>query len=222
MNHPAPLKKAANDLSPSSAAKREAIVAAATRVFLDAGYGAASMDQIATMAGVSKQTVYSHFGAKDALFEEIVKRKCAILLGDGDGVRLDGWNGKIEPVLTAAAIRFLKLILSDDNITLYRTIVAESGRFPELAQAFYRAGPCAARDRLGDYLEKAGSVGELEIDDAKKAAEMFFAMLRDHLYLGRLLGLREMPDDAEIAAHAAQAVSAFIRAHRHHTCAEIS
>ena len=60
-------------LDEAPSAKRQVIVRAATQVFLESGYGTASMDTIAAVAGVSKQTVYSHFGAKDALFEAIIE-----------------------------------------------------------------------------------------------------------------------------------------------------
>ena len=61
--------------------KRSCILEGATRVFLTSGYGAASMDSIAAEAGVSKQTVYSHFGSKDALFEAMVRQKCDDMTG---------------------------------------------------------------------------------------------------------------------------------------------
>ena len=60
--------------------KRDAILEAAARVFFESGYAAASMDEIAREAGVSKQTVYSHFGAKEALFGAFIRDNCERLL----------------------------------------------------------------------------------------------------------------------------------------------
>jgi len=176
------------------------------------GYGAASMDQIASEAGVSKQTVYSHFGAKDALFEEIVSSKCETLLG-ADGMN---WSQDDSPevVLFESARVFLEVVLHRESITLYRTILAECGRFPELAEAFYRAGPKRASERLAGYLGNMATRGALQIDDPKSAAGLFFAMLRGNLYLQCILALRETPDDEEIAREARMVSAAFIRAHQ--------
>src|SRR5436305_15065188 len=56
-----------------SGRKRRAIIDAATRLFLDGGgYRGTSMDEIAALSGVSKQTVYKHFTDKEALFRAIV------------------------------------------------------------------------------------------------------------------------------------------------------
>lgn len=176
------------------------------------GYGAASMDQIASEAGVSKQTVYSHFGAKDALFEEIVSGKCEELMGT-NGVRV-AENDAPEVVLFDTAKVFMTVVLNEESITLYRIILAECGRFPELAVAFYRAGPTSAVERLSKYLSAMAAQGKLSIDDPKAAASMFFAMLRGELYLQRILGLRDMPDEAEVEANARDVATAFIRIFR--------
>ena len=60
---------------PRSKRKRLAILEAATAAFLESGYGAATMDEIATRAKVSKQTIYHHFGSKDVLFAAIVEQR---------------------------------------------------------------------------------------------------------------------------------------------------
>ena len=64
--------------------KREAILEAATRVFFESGYADASMDEIAREAGVSKQTVYSHFGAKEALFGAFIRDNCVKIPHPGE------------------------------------------------------------------------------------------------------------------------------------------
>lgn len=200
------------NLSAHSAAKRDAIVLAAAQVFLTSGYGNASMDQIAAAAGVSKQTVYSHFGAKDALFEAIVKAKCAALMGEGAGFAVPG--GSLEAVLCETAAKFLAIIMNDESIGLYRIILSEAERFPELAAAFYRSGPNAAASRLAVFLSDAAARGDIALDDPRRAADLFFAMLRDDLYLERLLSLRAAPDPDEIAARAATVARHFMRAYQ--------
>lgn len=193
------------------AGKRHAIVEAAARVFLTAGYGPASMDAIAAEAGVSKQTVYSHFGAKDALFEAIVEDKCQGLMGP---VRLPAvTDGNPAKTLGDLARRFVAAVLTSPNMALFRVVVAESARFPELAEAFYRAGPAAAVDNLAGYLIELDRKGNLVIRDAKASARLFFAMLRGDIYIRRLLDLKPEPSAAEKEALVGQAVAAFLAAH---------
>ena len=199
-------------LSAHSAAKRDAIVRAAAQVFLASGYGNTSMDQIAAAAGVSKQTVYSHFGAKDALFEAIIKGKCAALMGEGAGFAVPA--GCLEAILRETAAKFLAVIMTDESIGLYRIILSEAARFPELALAFYRSGPNAAASRLATFLAEAADKRDIIIDDPRRPADLFFAMLRDDLYLERLLSLRAAPDVDEIDARAAVVARRFMQAHQ--------
>lgn len=200
------------DLPPASAAKRDAIIKAAARVFMTQGYGAASMDQIASEAGVSKQTVYSHFGAKDALFEAIIHGKCQALTGR-DGVTSNRTEDP-ETILFDTASSFLRLVLTPESITLYRTILSECVRFPELASAFYRSGPRSACDRLAVYLESIHGQSELDFSNPTASAELFFAMLRGDLYTRCLLALHDNTDEDEVIQHARDIVQAFLRQHR--------
>ncbi len=190
----------------ASDAKRSAIVSAAAKVFLSEGYGAATMDQIARTAGVSKQTVYSHFGSKDALFEEIIRAKCAELVGQDEDWSLSGDDPR--EVLVAVATRYQKVVLAENSIKLFRVIVAECERFPELADRFHRAGPAAATQRLSRFLDAQ----ELCAGPAKatRAAECFFAMLRDDLYIRRLLAMCAAPTEAEARDRAEHLVTAFL------------
>ncbi len=191
--------------------KRPLIVGAATRVFLDLGYGAASMDAIAAEAGVSKQTVYSHFGAKEALFEAIIEDKCDELLTPVFEAFRPGHDH--AKALDEVARRFLSAILAPPNTALFRVIIAESVRFPELANAFYRAGPQTAVDSLAGYLKELDRDGVIATSDPVASARQFFALLRGDLYMRRLLDLAPEPSAAEVAAVADEAVSAFLVIH---------
>lgn len=203
------IEQAADGGAPAS--KRRAIVEAAAQVFLTAGYGAASMDAIAAEAAVSKQTVYSHFGAKDALFAAIVESKCDDLMAP---IGLPEAPGD-DParVLGDLARRFVAAVFAEPNMALFRVVIAECGRFPELALAFYHAGPVAAVDNLAGYLGELDRKGVLATRDAKATARLFFAMLRGDIYIRRLLGLRPEPTAAEKEALVEQAVTAFLAAH---------
>ena len=192
--------------------KRAAILDAATRVFLEYGYGAASMGTIAVAAGVSKQTVYSHFGSKDALFGAIVRERCDRLL---QPIRIADDHGKNPTaVLTGIASRFVTLIMNPESRALFRAVVAESARFPELAEAFYRSGPALAVDNLAAYLAEVDARGALKVAKPVLSARLFFGMLRGDLHLRLLLGIGPEPSAREIDAMVDHAVETFLAAHR--------
>ncbi len=196
-------------------AKRDSIRDAAASLFLKFGYGGASMDAIALEAGVCKQTVYSHFGSKDALFGAIIQDKCCEFLrplrttGDQDQPA----GGDPESVLTGIGSNFFSLVLSDEGLSHFRAVVTESGRFPELAKAFYDAGPAVAVENLARYLERKKAEGTLKIEDSTAAARLFFGLLRGDVYLKRVLGLAPEPELAARDRLVAEAVRVFIAAH---------
>ena len=191
--------------------KGQAIVDAAARVFLEQGYGAASMDTIAAEAGVSKQTVYSHFGAKEALFEAIIQGKCQELMPP-DSLKWSAGQDH-EKILRLFAHRFLMTILTAPSTALFRVVIAESVRFPELAAVFYRTGPATAYDYLAGYLGKLHETGTLSVPEPKDSARQFFTLLRGDLYFRRLLNLTPPPRSPEVEAVVRKAVSAFLAAH---------
>lgn len=191
--------------------KREAILGAATRVFLEQGYGAASMDAIARAAGVSKQTIYAHFGGKAALFEATVLERSDRLLEPFP--ETDSLHDP-ETALRAIAHRFLELILSPETVGRFRVIVAESGRFPELAEVFYRSGPERVGARLSAYLTELHRQEVLRVTDPRSASIHFFGMVRGDLFLRQLLGLGEPPRGVALDRIVDIAVTAFLAAYK--------
>jgi TetR/AcrR family transcriptional repressor of mexJK operon len=192
-----------------SAPKHDAILDAAKRVFLRAGYSA-SMDLVAAEAGVSKQTVYNHFGSKEGLFRAIVDHVSGELLDvlvERDGARADP-----AATLEAIARRFLKLLLTPSYLALHRMLVAEAPRFPDLAREIYVGGPARAANELALYLADESTKGTLAVTDPALAAEQFFGALCGHLQLRALLSPRDAPHETEIERAIAHAVRGFLRA----------
>jgi TetR/AcrR family transcriptional repressor of mexJK operon len=192
-----------------SAIKHAAIIAAATGAFLDRGYGASSMDDVAREAGVAKQTVYKHFGSKAALFRAIVDSLAGALLAPlsvGDSRDADP-----QSLLLDLAERFIMQVVDPVSVRLLRLLAAEAPRFPELAATVLQAGP----ERL--IAELAAKAGRLTVDCPRMAAEQFFGALRGNLQLTALL----MPAAADsgvfsadqVAAYARSTVAAFLRGH---------
>lgn len=184
--------------------KRAAILAAAQAVFLDAGYPAANMDAIAAQAGVSKQTVYNHFGSKDDLFGAIIRDRCQQLL-DALGSEQATADAP-ETVLYGFARIFVDKMLAPETLALYRTLMAEAQRSPELGEIYYRSGPALAAAGLADYLQDQTRRGVMSVPEPRIAAEQFFAMLGGHLQIRALLGIEPRPAADKIDAYIDNAV----------------
>jgi TetR/AcrR family transcriptional regulator, mexJK operon transcriptional repressor len=193
-----------------SAPKHDAILDAAKRVFLRAGYSA-SMDLVSTEAGVSKQTVYNHFASKEGLFRAIVDDLASALLD----VLVERVSTRADPARTLETLarRFLTLLLMPSSLALHRMLVAEAPRFPDLAREIYAGGAARAVEELASYLEEQSRRGTLAVEDPPVAAEQFFGALRGNLQLRTLLDPRDMPDEAEIERALKHAVSSFLQAH---------
>jgi len=181
---------------------RERLLAAACEAFREEGYQV-SIDRIAARAQVARHTLYNHFHSKDALFGEVVRHSIQSVL-----VTLDG-DGDVRATLLAFGDAYRTRLLSPEGLAIFRTMVAEAPRFPELAKQFFRQGPHTTRKRLAKYLAQAMEAGELRKDDPDFAAEMLTAALID---LDRLRGLINLQTDLLKPTKTAQVVNCFLRA----------
>lgn len=191
--------------------KAEAIERAAFQLFEARGYGDVSMDEIAKVAGVSKATIYSHFPDKAQLFASLMRAKCAMnwVRTELESRPVDAES--VQTNLTEVARAYTGALSEKGPGT--RIVIAEGRRFPELAQVFYENGVLAARLALKNYLDRACAAGSLQIDDTDRAANQFFATLRDDTYLRILLGLPVENPEAEIKASVKAAIDLFLRAY---------
>jgi len=194
----------------SESPKRRAILNAATELFTARGYGAVSMDAIAREADVSKATLYAHFESKDRLFATIVQSACQEHITP-TGELADDAALDVEASLRAIGGRILRFFLRDRTMAIYRLVMAESARFPELGNAFYQGGPANGRRMLAAWLTRQPG---LVVPDVAIAAEQFFGLLRTDLYLRASVGLTPVPDEAAIDAVVDAAVQTFLRAYR--------
>src|SRR5882672_7049520 len=131
--------------------RRQLLLDAAESVFVELGYSSASMDDIARRAGMSKKTLYRLFETKEALFAAVIAARRATLETTAE-------SGDCPDVEAAEKVlrRFLggiaRFVLAPRQAALYRLVIAESQRAPEIAHAFYREGPTKARLALTEWL----------------------------------------------------------------------
>src|SRR6516162_9047690 len=195
--------------------KAESILAAAKRTFLDAGFGAVSMDTIAREAGVSKATVYAHFAGKEELFGAVIERECERYFARFSEDELDPRD--VRASLTVLGRRFLELLLSPDGIALHRIILGEVTRFPGLGEVFWRAGPERQRAQIEAFLRSASASGTLALSDTWLAAEQFVSLVRGDIQLRHVLRLAVDADQRGIGAAVEGAVATFMRAFERQT-----
>lgn len=200
--------------NPRADRKRRAILDAARELFLAQGYLGANMDSVAARAAVSKQTVYSHFGSKEALFVELV---ADMTREAGDRIHAHDTglaSGGAEALLTAYAVEQLATVLRPDVLQLRRLVIGESTRFPELGRALHEAGPKRAVDRIERMLDDLRAAGMVAFDDVAIAASTFnWLVMGAPLNDAMLLGDDAVPDAAAQRRHAEHAVRVFLAAH---------
>lgn len=149
---------------------RARILEAALDSFCEKGYGAC-VDDIARRAGVVKQTLYHHYGSKESLFREALTGLVNALLVD-----LTARSGSVRNDLLRFAEAFQAQAMSEQGLALYRMLVAESPRFPELARAVYESWQLAGVE-LARLLQEAMVRGELRQDDPEFAADMLISLM---------------------------------------------
>ncbi|SEG74909.1 transcriptional regulator, TetR family [Actinacidiphila yanglinensis] len=170
----------ARPAGPRAERKRAAILRAARGLFLREGFDA-SVDQIAAEAGVSKVTVYNHFGSKQALFVEVIKDATDAPLGDTLVGAVDGLadGDDLRTVLVAAARAWVTEVRQNPDTLAVRNLVArEAHRFPELDAAWREGGgPGVHHPAAGAALARLAAAGRLEIPDLEVAILQLYSLL---------------------------------------------
>lgn len=174
--------------SPRSTAKRTCILDAAQDCFLEHGYSNTSMDMVATRAAVSKATIYAHFQSKDELFGAIIQRRCDDH-AEGLGAVTLAENLEARAALTAMARHLLTMLMTPEVMGIYRMVLAEAVRHPDLAKAYYEAGPLRGKKRLAEILDTLTTRGVLKVPDSWQAMDQFIGMLRAECFNRALMGL---------------------------------
>jgi AcrR family transcriptional regulator len=188
--------------------KRAQILRGAASVFDQDGYEGASMARIAVVAGVSKGTLYNYFPSKAALFKAFVEEQCSHNLAHiFDSADHDG-----EPaaVLRGIGQRMTQLMLSPVGRMIYRVMISEAAKFPDLAETFFAAGPARGLRFMADWLAEETRRGRLAVPDPAFAAEQFFAMSQTVLVLRRRLGLLTDPPPGAVDRMVDAAVTMFL------------
>lgn len=192
-----------------------AIMDAAATLFLRNGYLGTSMDEVAALARVSKQTVYTHFADKERLFTELVLSNTAPVETFVDAIAealhdtLD-----VEKDLGELARRYLGVVTQPHALQLRRLVVGEAGRFPELAHTYYERVPERVIAALAREFAHLTDRGLLDVDDVRLAADHFaWLIIGAPMDRAMFRGGGDVADPAEFDRIAAAGVRAFLSAY---------
>jgi TetR/AcrR family transcriptional regulator, mexJK operon transcriptional repressor len=199
-----------------TARKHRDILAAAEEMFLAGGYLGTNMDELAARSQVSKQTVYKHFGSKEALFVELVTA-----MTDAAGDRVHDTvpdpdsTDDVVAFLEGYADRQLEIVMTPRLLQLRRLVIGEVARFPDLAVALYERGPKRAISSLAAVFQRLDRRGFLTIEDPLVAATQFnWLVMGEPVNRAMLLGDGVIPGPAERRQHVVGAVQMFLAAYR--------
>lgn len=152
--------------------KRAEIVRVARSAFLAKGFVAASMDDVAERAKVSKQTVYRQFTDKATLFRHVVADTIGAMqesLPQFDDAPADD----LPAELRRTARRLVDIVTSDEIIRLRRIMIAEADRFPDISAEWFELGAGQTVSRLSRWFSALADEDKLHVDDPAVAAEQF-------------------------------------------------
>ncbi len=186
-----PVRKRGRPTAIERVERRAQILEAALPVFLDHGYGNATVDQLATAARVTKRTIYSYFDDKAGVFTAMVRTLATTVSSDAPDA----------DTLESLATRIVYRLNSAELIGLHRLVIGESTRFPELARTLHDSGDSRHIARLADHIRSERG------QDAAPRAQPLFSLLLGEEHRKRLLGLSPPATAAEAAAHADRALA---------------
>ena len=188
--------------------RRGRLIQAAEDVFLERGYGLATMDDVSRRAGMSKKTIYQLFPTKQALFAALIAQYTEHLMTPiktDDGTR--GPRAVLEDFLRQLA----RFVLSPRQVAMHRLVISEALRTPELAQTFLREAMDAGKCSLVAWFERQSARGALPVEDAEEAASMLCGYVISEPKLRLLYGQEEAPTWAMIDLRVQRGLDFFFR-----------
>jgi len=188
---------------------------AATRAFLSKGYDSTSMDDVASLAKVSKPSVYRFFSDKERLFAEIISSTTdQVHIAMRDTLETLPASEDVEADLNRLASRFLKVLMQPQVLRLRRLVIANAERFPAVCRAWYEEGFERMLGTLAGCFKELADRKLLRVSDPFIAAHHFVGLLL-WIPINRAMftGDVHASDAAKLDAYAMTAVRAFLSAY---------
>ncbi len=193
----------------SSVERREEILEVALSVLAERGYRGASMREVAVRSQASKETLYTWFGNKKGLFEELIRwqaeRVDAVIAPN-----LEHDSDDPAEVLRGFALELQRLLLGERSVVINRAAISEATSDPTFAQILATQGRGSVVPKLVRYLEGQRELGRLEFEEAGMAIDTIIGLTIGDQQVRRLLGVLPMPEPEQMEARAERAVRSFL------------
>jgi AcrR family transcriptional regulator len=191
--------------------KEKQILEGARQVFLAKGFDAASMNDIARVAGVSKGTLYVYFDSKEALFADLIRKERT---QQAERIcRISDENPDVAAVLFSFGRSLLTMLVEPAHLAQVRTVIAAVPKFPQIGQAFYESGPRHGLDRLAAYFARQTEAGRLDTPEPRIAASHFVQLCQGDIYKQVLFGITDQITAKDIDHAVQAAVDVFMKAY---------
>ena len=194
---------------PRSRKKARQIMDSAMELFTSKGYEGTSIDDIAAAAGVSRQTVYTHYGCKENLFGLAISTKCKTSGIDPDAIDPEAAPEAMIPVI---ARRFLELITSPEATKVHAVCTGSAETHPELGQVYFERGPLKTVEVVAEYLSAQDRAGRLRVEHPEHAAWQLLCMLKAEEQLRTQFNLDRL-ESKQVQAYVDSCVAMFLRAY---------
>ncbi|MGW1620809.1 TetR/AcrR family transcriptional regulator [Streptomyces sp. NPDC002172] len=190
--------------------KRGSILDAAVELFLELGFDQTSMDAVAAQAGVSKTTVYAHFGDKLELFRAVIARGGDTLDFDLDQTMLASLDDPQER-LVRITLKLLQATTAPNYLAFIRVLTVEAARRPELTETLRSLGVPHVVDLVAVALREDARQRGYTLTDAEAYAGLFVRMTAAGPQMDALLDLEADRDPAHLEAYARWTTAIFLR-----------
>jgi TetR/AcrR family transcriptional regulator, mexJK operon transcriptional repressor len=185
------------------AEKRAEILRAARPILLRDGLGGTTLDRVAAEGRISKMTLYRHFPSKEALFAGLVTAMCEDMRAGLENATSANLDKPAAKRLADELRAFTAALIEPDALALYRLIVADGWRFPDLSRVFDQSGMRIIRRRIAQLLESGG----VPANKSRQVAAEVVAMVLGDAYQRAVLGIAEEGDSEAFAQQIAAAIA---------------
>jgi AcrR family transcriptional regulator len=157
-------------------ARPQELIAAALELFVERGFAATRLEDVAARAGVSKGTLYLYFDSKEALFKEAVRTSIVPAIGEAEQF-MEKFEGSAADLIRSIVMGWWKLIGSTPAGGIPKLITGEAGNFPELAQFYHDEVVVRALGMIARALKRGVDAREFRQVDADAAVLVMVAPL---------------------------------------------
>jgi len=152
-------------------ARPQELLAAALDLFVEKGFAATRLDDVAARAGVSKGTLYLYFTNKEELFKAVVRENVVPVLGEAEGI-VEAFEGSTVDLFREIVLGWWERIGATKLSGITKLMMAESSNFPEVTQFYHDEVIRRGEAMIARMLERGVQRGEFRPVDIEQATRV--------------------------------------------------